>query len=976
MSRALEELKRDFEGELFTDSTVRKLYSTDASIYQELPLAVAIPKSKADLKLLIQFADKEGIGLIPRAAGTSLAGQVVGSGIVVDISKHFKEIIQTNSEEKWVRVQPGVIRDELNHHLKQHGLFFGPETSTSNRATIGGMFGNNSCGSNSIFYGTTRENVISVSGLMSDGSEVTFAELSKSDFAEWLARDKSDLQTQAMQQIATLLSSETNREQIRANFPESNVTRRNMGYAIDELLKAEVFGGNELFNFCKVLAGSEGTLFLATELKLRCHNLPAPNSSLLCAHFRSIKNALRATQIAIRHPIVRCELIDRLVIEGASRNTALRDAAAFFKDDPAAVLLIEVRDSRADQARNLTESIVSELSDNGLGYHFPILENEQTDPIWQLRKAGLGVVGNVVGDAKPVTVIEDTAVSVDVLPDYIEEIDRLLRDKYQSPCVFYGHAGAGEIHLRPILNLKNDVDRQKLRQIAEDVAVIVKKYNGSLSGEHGDGRLRSEFLEQMIGSENYQMMVAIKQLWDPNNIFNPGKIVDAWPLTKNLRQSFAADSTLETTLNFDSVGGFRRAAEMCTGSGDCLKTELSGGTMCPSYMATGEEKDSTRARANILRHAINDGFGKIAKVQVKEVMDLCLSCKACKSECPSNVDVAKLKAEFLQSYYDSHGTPLRVRAMSYWYAANNAASVLPRLANFFARDLSFITNRVLGIHQNRKLPRFRKSMINWFEERNRFRREKGKSARKVFLFCDEFTEFHDSEVGIAAIELLERLGYEVMIPDHTESGRVPISLGLLRKARSIAEENVKQLGSVVSQNVPLVGIEPSAILTLRDEYPDLVRPEFREASTKLASCTFSIEEFLVRELDAGRFGRGEFTGEPKTIFLHGHCHQKALGTLGDTVRALQIPKNFRVKLIPSGCCGMAGAFGYKRENYEISMQVGELVLFPRIRAISDNKDAVISAPGTSCRQQIMHGTQQRTLHPVEILRDAISDQRQ
>ena len=974
--KSLENLRLHFEGDLFTDSMVRKLYSTDASIYQELPLAVAIPKSAADLKQLIQLANEENIGLIPRTAGTSLAGQVVGSGIVVDVSKHFNKIVQINSEEKWVRVQPGVIRDELNRELERHGLFFGPETSTSNRAMIGGMFGNNSCGSNSIFYGTTRDNVFSVSGFMSDGSEVTFGELSPAEFDSCRHSNATDLQTAAIKQIARLLSDKANRKQINDHFPKATVSRRNTGYAVDALLNAEPFGGTEPFNFCKMLTGSEGTLLLATEIKLRCHELPPENRSLLCAHFRSLKNAMLATQVAMRHPLFRCELIDRLVIEGARRNAALREAAMFFQDDPAAVLLIEVRSDSVEQARTLAETVAEEIRSSTLGYHFPILQNDQTDPIWNLRKAGLGVVGNVVGAEKPITVIEDTAVSIDDLPAYVDEIDQRLRQKHDSPCVFYGHAGAGEIHLRPVLNLKSEEGRKKLREIAEDVTAIVKKYKGSLSGEHGDGRLRGEFLEQMIGVENYQMLVEIKRLWDPNNIFNPGKIIEAPPLTNNLKHSEATHSSPKTIMNFESAGGFLQATEMCTGSGDCLKSHLSGGTMCPSYMATRAEKDSTRARANILRHALNDGFGKMAQAEVKQVMDLCLSCKACKSECPSNVDVAKLKTEFLQSYYNIHGIPFRVRGISLFHFANKAASLLPGIANFLARDLSFVTNRVLGVHPNRKLPRFRKSMVKWFEERNRFRpksAQKLKPGKKVFLFCDEFTEFQDADIGITAIKLLERLGYEVVIPEHNESGRVPISLGLLRKARSIAEENVRLLGNLVSSACPLIGIEPSAILTLRDEYPDLVSPEFRSTAQDLARCSFSIEEFLVREFDTGKITRNEFDPKPKTIFLHGHCHQKALGTLGDTVRALQIPRNFQVKLIPAGCCGMAGSFGYMRENYDVSMQIGEMVLFPKIREIVKDNDAVICAPGTSCRHQIHDGTEYQALHPVEILADAIFD---
>ena len=688
---ALRSLGETLNGAICIDEFTRTLYATDASVYQETPFAVAIPKTESDIRRLIEYANQFRIGLIPRTAGTSLAGQVVGSGIVVDVSRYFTQILEINPEQGWVRVQPGVIRDELNLALKPFGLMFGPETSTANRAMLGGMLGNNSCGSNSIVHGSTRDHTLEVRGFLSDGSEATFRALTNEEFASKCGSATPSLETRLYRESLELLADPATRAEIRGEFPKPDIHRRNTGYAVDLLMEASPLATseelcNQPFNFCKLIAGSEGTLFFATELKLRCVPLPPPVAGLLCVHFKSVDEALRATQVAMNHSPHACELIDHFVLEGAARNLEHRENAAFVKGSPAAILLVEVRAQLRDDVFKQTDQIRRQLVSDSLGYDFPVIFGDEIRTAWELRRAGLGSVGNLPGDAKPVAVVEDTAVSIDDLPDFIAEFDRLLVQKYGLQCVHYAHAGAGEIHLRPILNLKTEAGNQQFRNIAIDVAHLVKKYRGSLSGEHGDGRLRAEFLELMVGSCNYELLKKVKQLWDPNGIFNPGKIVDAPPMNTQLRyQPEQLTPAYQTVLSFDDERGVVRAAELCNGSGDCRKTHLSGGTMCPSYMATRDEADTTRARANMLRHVLTnptDQERPFDSEELKQIMDLCLSCKGCKRECPSNVDLAKLKAEFLQGYYDAQGVPYRAKLIASFAENMKWASKVPWLYNW------------------------------------------------------------------------------------------------------------------------------------------------------------------------------------------------------------------------------------------------------------------------------------------------------
>ena len=999
MKAQLDQLAHQLQGTIHHSDTLRILYATDASAYQEMPLAVAIPHTEEDIIRLIAFAQEHHTSLIPRAAGTSLAGQVVGSGIVVDISQTFTNILEINAQERWVRVQPGVIRDDLNHYLKEYGLFFAPETSTANRAMVGGMVGNNSCGLHSPFYGTTREHTLELRAILSDGSVTTFKALTPEEFDRKCSGETtvSERETAIYRTLRDRLSDPAVQEEIVSQFPKAEIPRRrNMGYAVDRLLGSEVFGGDEPFNFCQLLCGSEGSLAFITELTLRCELLPPPFVGLACPHFHTLDESLRANIIAMDHGARASELMDHHVIERTRANIMYRPEAYWIEGKPEAVLMIEFAGNAQEEVDVAINAMYADMQAQGYGYHFPVLYQEDTKTAWNVRKAGLGLLSNVPGDYKAQPVIEDTAVAVRDLPEYIAEFNQIL-DQYGMSCVHYAHAGDGELHLRPILNLKTQEGNEQFRIIAREIATLVKKYRGSLSGEHGDGRLRAEFLRFMIGDRNYQLIEEIKATWDPQHIFNPGKIVDAPPMNEQLRYMPGHPTPeIDTIFDFGLNQGVLRAAEQCNGSGDCRKTHLSGGTMCPSYMATRHEKDTTRARANILRHFLTRSAkeNRFDHEEIKEVMDLCLSCKGCKAECPSNVDVGKMKAEFLQHYYEANGIPFRTQVVAHFTQLSALAAWTPRLYNWAVtnRFTGKLIKSVTGFAPGRSMPLLHTTTLRKWYRQHRLQVQTsgfvpgssplltGEAATepltrpsggrgKVYFFCDEFTNYHDTEIGIQAILLLEKLGYEVEIPQHVESGRTFLSKGLLKQARTIAQKNIALLKDIVSEETPIVGVEPSAILTLRDEYIDLTRHEEQQQAHRIAEHTFTVEEFIGREIDRGHITPDQFTSEQRLIKLHGHCHQKALSSLVPTKKMLTLPKNYQVHLIPSGCCGMAGSFGYEKEHFALSMQIGELVLFPTIRKQAE--EVIIAAPGTSCRHQIKDGTGRIAKHPVEILYEAL-----
>lgn len=961
-------LKQSLDGDVFTDQVQKVIYATDASSYREIPQAVTRPKNREDIRKIIHFARQNGTSVIPRAGGTSLAGQVVGPGIVVDISKYLNKIGEINPEERWIEVEPGVALAELNQYLLKYGLQFAPETSTANRCCIGGMLGNNSCGLHSLIYGSTREHIFEVEGILSDGSDVIFKSMSTEEFDAKCNGNPQLLETKIYQNIQDTLAVVFNQQEIRKEFPDPKVTRRNNGYALDKLLDTDPFIQNgEPFNFCKLLAGSEGTLVFVTKIKLNLVPLPPRFQGLVCAHFSSLEDALFGNIVALRHRPDAIELTDEIILNCTLENIEQRKNRFFIQGNPKAILTIEFSAETEAEIQEKAEKLEADLRKEGYGYYFPLFtDKESMRKVWDLRKAGLGLLSNIPGDKRSVTVVEDTAVAPDYLPNYIGEFNQII-GQYGLSCVYYGHIATGELHLRPLLNLKDPEDVKIYHSLAREVALLVKKYRGSLSGEHGDGRLRGEFIPLMLGDHNYELIRKLKYTWDPQNILNPGKIVDTPPITKDMRLLMGQPSFKADTLFQYEHGDLLRSVEMCNGSGDCRKSILIGGTMCPTYMATRDEDKSTRARANVLREYLTrpTKSNVFDSEEVMQVLDLCLSCKACKSECPSNIDMAKFKTEFLQQYYDQHGFPTRSLLIAWLPRINRLGMIFRPITNLITSTDLF--KKIIGFAPERTIPSLSAKTLKKWSKKHKPSPEK--RTKKVYLFADEFTNFNESHIGIKAILLLNKLGYEVVIPKHMESGRTYLSKGLLRRAKKIAEYNVAQLSGIISAETPLIGIEPSTILSFRDEYPELVAKPLQEKAFGLAKNSLMLEEFLVQEIEKGNIRSEQFCTDIKTIKLHGHCQQKAIASTLPTRKMLELPANYTVQEIKSGCCGMAGSFGYEKEHFQLSMQIGEMQVFPAVRKAS--QEEIIAAPGTSCRHHIEDGTGRKVLHPVEVLWDAV-----
>ncbi len=964
---ALKQLSESLEGTLLYDELHKTIYATDASVYKFKPVAVALPKTVQDIKTLIHFAEKNKIALTPRTAGTSLAGQTVGSGIIVDVSKHFTKIISFDAQKKTVTVQPGVIRDELNLFLKPHGLFFGPNTSTSNRCMMGGMVGNNSSGTTSIRYGVTRDKIVEIKALLSDGTSAVFQELSSAEFIE---KTKGEaLENKIYKTIFDELSDVDTQKEILKEFPKPEIHRRNTGYAVDLLLKSELFSGTEkTIHLGKLLCGSEGTLAFTTEITLKVDALPPAHNVMVVAHFHTIQESLEAVVTAMKHHLYTCEMMDDTILNCTKTNREQAKNRFFIQGEPKAVIMLEVASDTMEDAERQANALISDLEKNNFGYALPKIYGTDIDKINELRKAGLGLLGSIVGDDKAADSIEDTAVELNDLPNYIAEFAAMMK-KYGQEAIYYAHAGAGEIHLRPVLNLKKKADLVLFRTIATEVAVLVKKYKGSLSGEHGDGIVRGEFLPFMIGATNYELLRRIKLAFDPNIILNKGKIIDTPKMDENLRvESGRVEPEIQTIQDFSDSMGILRVAEKCNGSGDCRKLPSAGGTLCPSYRATRDEKDTTRARANALREYLttSEKENKFNHEELYQVFELCVSCKACASECPSNVDVAALKSEFLYQYQKANGFSIRNKIFAYNATLNKWGSSIPKVTNLIS-NLSFV-KKAMGIAPKREVPflaeiTFRK----WYNKNKIKARNDSFPKGKLYLFCDEFTNHYDVNVGIDTYELLTQLGYEVLLIAHEESGRAFISKGFLEEAQVVANKNVAIFSPIISDDCPLIGIEPSAILTFRDEYLRLSKD--KKSAEELAKNAFTVEEFFKKEIHSGKIHSEQFSEKALEIKIHGHCHQKSLSTIEATFAMLNLPKNNSVTIYNSGCCGMAGSFGYEKEHYAISMQMGEDTLFPKVRSTAET--ALIAAAGTSCRHQIFDGTSRKALHPSTILKSCL-----
>lgn len=947
-SIAWEKLSNALEGELFTDNLHKTIYATDASVYREIPAGVVFPKSPTDLTALVHFSKVHGLSLIPRTAGTSLAGQCVGDGLVVDFSKYFTEVLEINTEEGYVVVQPGVIRDELNAVLKPLGFFFGPNTSTANRCMMGGMVGNNSCGSTSIRYGTTRDKLLGVKAILSNGQKAHFTSGGGTEYAR-----------EILDSLRELVSESEVKEWIQTAFPPKEIHRRNTGYALDVY--------SEDLNPLSLLAGSEGTLCLTYEIKLKIDPLPPPKGVLICGHFSSIHESMVATKSAMELKPYSCELMDKTILDLTKKNALQAQNRFFVEGDPAAVLIVELRAETEKELSALKEGLLKKWKKEKLGYAYPEVAESEAHKVWDLRKAGLGLLSNIPGDAKPVACIEDTAVTVEDLPSYIDEFEELMKG-FGQEAIYYAHAGAGELHLRPILNLKTKDGQQQFREISEATARLVKKYNGSLSGEHGDGRVRAEFIPIALGEEALPIFKRVKEIWDPQYLFNPGKIVDAPAMNESLRyEENQFTPTYETAFDFSEDGGIVQLAEKCNGTAACRKTEATGGTMCPSYMATRDEKDSTRARANALREYLSrqstDGTNPFKRKELNEVLDLCLSCKGCTSECPSNVDMTTLKSEYQYQKNKGSVPSIRTLLMGHIDALHKWGGKIPKVFNALSNGfMGRLGQQWLGIHPSRSLPNV--SSINlrkWYKTQRPFLESKNPNA-EIYLFVDEFTEHLDAEMGQQALEVFWKLGIRVHWPQHTSSGRAQFSKGLLDTARKKAEKNIKTFSSLIDEKTPLVGLEPSAILSFRDEYPKITRGDLSAKAKELAKNTMTFEEFMAQYISSDLLDPSLFSNNPIKGKIHGHCHQKSLSQIHLSQKIINALPGVESTIIPSGCCGMAGSFGYEEEHFDVSQKVGELVLFPTARKMGE--DQFLIAAGTSCRHQIADGVNRLAIHPA------------
>lgn len=977
-STELEQILSDqIEGEVRFDRYSKALYSTDASLYQVEPIGVVLPCHKADVLKIIQICYQYNVPILPRGGGTSLAGQTVGQAVVIDFSKYMNRVIEIDAEEKWARVEPGIVIDELNHQLKLCGLMYAPDVATSSRANVGGTIGNNSAGSHSVIYGKTIDHVMSLNLVLPNGEEIVAEPLSVAELE--IKKDGDSQEAEIYRRICQIV--EQNQNLIRERYPR--ILRRVAGYNLDEFVSDA--GSKEVtpyrrdgcdddhpFNLAKMIVGSEGTLATVTEAKINL--VPTPKMTALSViHFQTLIESMEAVA-----PILSCrptavELIDDTIINMTKGSLEFSKVSNFIQNEPngegpGAILAVEFYGQTEQELLAQLDNLEQQMKSLGLGYAFVrCLSAEQKANVWETRKAGLGLLMGMKGDHKPIAFVEDAAVPIEHLPEYVRRFAQIIED-HDTTAAYYAHASVGLLHNRPVINLKSESEIQKMYSIARQVRDLLVDLGGAMSGEHGDGHVRSEWIQSMFGPELYQAFRQVKQAFDPTGIMNPGKIVDAPPMTENLR--FGAEYNtirIDTYFDFSNQGGFERAIEMCNGVGACRKTLT--GTMCPSFIGTREEKHSTRGRANALRHVISGilPHEDFKNQSLYDVLDLCLACKACKSECPSNVDMAKIKYEFLAQYYNQHGLPLRNRLFADIAKLSQIGSALAPVSNWMMNTSvsKWMMEKLFGVDRRRVLPNFvRETFTEWFRHRPPKPVGSGKTKQVVF-FYDTFTNHNYPQVGKAVVEVLEAAGFEVILPPKRCCGRPMISNGMLDQAIQNARYNIGWLLPYARQGVPIVGCEPSCVSALTDDYVDLLPG----AESKLiANHTFMIEELLLQGKE-----HLSFTDSCKDILLHGHCHQRALVGTKSSAQLLDLPLNYEVEVIDSSCCGMAGSFGYETEHYDLSMKIGELRLFDRIRSHASNRDGEVevAVSGVSCREQIKHGTGREPKHLIELLREAI-----
>lgn len=952
------ELRKNIKGEVIFDEYTLGIYSTDASIFQIKPVGVVLPWDANDVISIVKIASGYGVSLLPRGGGTSLGGQAAGSSLIIDFSKYMNHLLEMNVRERWVRVQPGVILDELNAALAPYHLHFAPDPATSSRATIGGMIGNNSGGTKSILYGLTISHVLEIKVLLSDGTILNCKEFSINGQEKISYKDREGEIIDGLKKITR-----NNHDEIIKQYPK--IMRRVQGYNLD------AFVDTDKWNLSKLITGSEGTLGIVLEAKLSLE--PLPKFKVLCViHFDDLLSAIRSVTPILKYQPSAVEIMDEDVVMMARKNLSIAPLCGFIKGDPKGMLIIEFFGNTKEKAENKANALADDMQKQKLGYHWPVIsEPARQAEVWDVRKNGLGLLLGVKGDRKPIPFIEDSAVPLDVLPEYVDQILRFCKER-EIPVDMYAHASVGEIHIRPVLNLKDQQDIDYMKEIAGFAHGLVKKYGGSICGEHGDGRIRSPFLEMYFGPVVYNVFKEVKKLFDPAGMMNPGVIVDPAPIDQNLR--FGADyqtPVLPTFYHYREELDFARAVEMCNGNGVCR--QILSGTMCPSYRATRDEEHSTRGRANALRLAMTGQLGPegLTSKRLYEIMDLCLSCKGCKSECPSNVDLARLKSEFLQKYMDSHGTSLRDRfiARSTIMASRMDGWKAP-VVNTIQRSPLFrkILEWFVGVDSRRILPLYaRHPFKKWFVKNHK---SNGQFSKKVVLFDDTYMNFHQPDVGISAVELLESCGYEVILANAGCCQRPRISHGFLRKAKKEGEKTLRNLQKYIEQGHKIVVCEPGCASALTDDLPDLIDDE--ELGRSIKENVMMIDVFLAREIADDNCTCG-FTSTFENVLIHGHCHQKSLyGTEAMKYLLERVP-GLSVEIIDSGCCGMAGSFGYEKEHYDMSIRIGNDRLFPAIRN-RKNGTAVVAC-GFSCRHQIADGTGVKAVHWVETIRGKANEEK-
>lgn len=952
-----QQLEKSLDGELLRDLASRRLYATDASIYQEIPSAVVRPKHQKDCINIVKFANKYRIPLIPRAAGTSTAGQCVGNGMVVDVSRHMTDILG-EIKDNTIRVQPGVILDDLNDITAKDNLQFAHDISTSNRCMVGGMIGNNACGSHSILYGTTRDHVLEVETVLSNGTVTKFGPLEDQALKQKLK--KPDLEGDIYRSVYNII--ENNKENIKQHYPKAEIIRRNTGYALDYLANNQPWNPDgKSFNLAPFLCGSEGTLGLVTEATLQL--VPVPNQKLLvCVHFSDLAEAMRATVAMLPHKPAAIELIDQSVLDCTKDNIEQRQNRFWIQGEPRAVLVIELFDDVHSRLEQRAHQLIQNLQKQHLGYAYPIISAGQMNQVWAVRKAGFGLLMGKVSQKKAIAVIEDTAVAVPDLPAYVGKIQQIMKN-HSTDCIYYGHASVGLLHLRPELDLREPQDKKTFLSIADQVAQLVAEFKGSLSGEHGDGRVRGPFVKKMFGEQVYQSFIQIKQTFDPKRIFNPNKIITDVPIDQNLRtDGTPQEIKLHPQFDWKKDLGLKAATEKCNGSGVCRKS-VGRGTMCPSYMATKEEYYSTRGRANLLMQALNsaDPIAEFASEDLKKTLDLCLSCKACKSECPANVDMARLKSEFLHHYHRQKGVPLKTKLMRYYPLMLNLGAKFPKFSNRVINS-TWLKKR-LKVSEQRQLPTITTTPLKaWWQKQKNKDQTQANTQKQVAILCDVVTQYHEPQVGQAAIQFLAHHGYQVIPIFLSESPCLLVNQGLLKQAKQALGQVIEQCESLLQAGVSIIGLEPPELLTLRDGAVDLVEDNGREKMRALSKRAQLFEEFILQEIASGHIDTTQLSHQEQEIIVHVHCHQKSLVGINSTINALNQLPGTKVTALKTGCCGMSGTFGY--EHHELSMKIGEMQLFPAIRQAP--KETLTVATGTSCRHQIADGVAVKALHPAQV----------